>query len=199
MKSTIALSIMVFMWSFKRRTPTSKNIVASSSLSGERKKRSKGLRLFHAEAFVSSVEDAGSGYQSPSLIASGAQAQDVAVSTSITNLVFSFLLLKVLPVIHARTSTKRASLVIALCSALGWLPLIFILLLRPVPVNSQAITQTSGASVLMTTGLYPCFARFESHHPPQKIFCFAPLKDGQLLGTQIGYESASWVVHDHQW
>ena len=122
------------MWSFKHRNTTSKNIVASGSLNDkldhDRKKKRRGLRFFHAEAFTSSVEDAADGYQSPSLIASGAQAQDVAVSTSITNLVLSFLLLKILPGFHARTSTKRASLIVALCSALGWLPLIFVLLLR---------------------------------------------------------------------
>ncbi len=121
------------MWNLKRRSSTSQNIVASGSLNDEldhdRKKKRRGLRFFHAEASTSSVEDAAGGYQSPSLIVSGGQAQDVAVSTAITNLVLSFLLLKILPGFHARTSTKRASLVVGLCSALGWLPLIFVLLL----------------------------------------------------------------------
>lgn len=106
------------------------NIIVSDSFKNEKRGRRRDLRSFHVEAATSSVETAGNAYQSPSLISIGAQAQDVAVSTSVTNLVLSLLLLKVLPFIHARSYTKKTILLVALAGAVGWLPLIFVFMLH---------------------------------------------------------------------
>ena len=90
-------------------------------------KTDRSLKYFHGEAVASSLENAGAAYQSPSLVASGAAAQDVAILSSLSNLLLSVLLIKIPSLLKLLGSQKRVVLILSLVSAITWLPLILAL------------------------------------------------------------------------
>jgi MFS family permease len=89
-------------------------------------KRDQSSAYLHYEGASSSIENAGLAYQSPSLLAAGAGAKEIAWLSTITNLIFALLLVKVPSVIKFGESLKKATVVLAGISALGWLPLIIV-------------------------------------------------------------------------
>ncbi|MCX6010403.1 MAG: MFS transporter [Chloroflexi bacterium] len=93
----------------------------------EKLKKDKSSRYFHAEAAMVGTEDAVGAFQAPSLIASGAGAQEVSVLSALLNLPIAFLYLKVPSIIKRIGSRKRAAVFLAIVDALTWLPLIAVL------------------------------------------------------------------------
>jgi MFS family permease len=89
-------------------------------------KKERSSSYLHCESASSSIENAGIAYQSPSLIAAGAGAKEIAWMNTITNLLFALLLVKVPSFIKFGDSLKRAAVILELISALGWLPLIIV-------------------------------------------------------------------------
>jgi hypothetical protein len=94
-------------------------------------KKDRSLTLLHGEAASSSVENAGLAYQAPSLLAVGGAAKDVALLSTATNLIFALLLVKIPSLIKSGDSLKKATIILALISAVAWLPLILVPLLVP--------------------------------------------------------------------
>ena len=113
------------------------------------------LKLLHGEAASSAVESAGCAYQSPSVIAAGASAQGVALLSTLTNLVLSVLLIKVPSLVEGKQkSLKRTTLMIAVVSAITWLPIIFVMLFMK-NVNPLLLTALWIIGLVPTTLLYP--------------------------------------------
>lgn len=92
-------------------------------------KGDKSLSFFHGEAATSSVENAGNAYQAPSILATGADAQSIALLSAITHIILSFLLVKVPSLAEGRHSLKRTTLIIAIANTMTWLPIFLVLLL----------------------------------------------------------------------
>ena len=95
-------------------------------LKGFLHKKDKSLNYLHGEGATSSVENAGISYQSASLLSAGANAEQVALLSTITNFVFAVLLIKVPSLIKFSDSLKRIVVALSIISALGWLPLILV-------------------------------------------------------------------------
>jgi hypothetical protein len=113
------------------------------------------LKLLHGEAASSAVESAGCAYQSPSVIAAGASAQGVALLSTLTNLVLSVLLIKVPSLVEGKQSSlKRTTLLIAVVSAITWLPIIFVMLFMK-SVSPLLLTALWIIGLVPTTLLYP--------------------------------------------
>ena len=89
-------------------------------------KKDRSSSYLHLEGATSSVENAGIAYQAPSLLAFGAGAKEIALLSTVSNLLFAVLLVKVPSVVKFGDSLKRATLVLGLISVLGWLPLILV-------------------------------------------------------------------------
>ena len=118
-------------------------------------KKDNSLALLHGEAASSSMESAGCAYQSPSVIAAGASAQGVALLSTITNLVLSILLIKVPSLVEGKQSSlKRTTLIIAVVSAITWLPIVFVMLFMK-NVNPLLLTALWITGLVPTTLLYP--------------------------------------------
>jgi MFS family permease len=96
-----------------------------------RNKKDRSLTYLHGEAVSSSVENAGINYQAPSLLSAGGQAKDVAILSTATNLIFALLLVKTPAFLKSEDSLKKATIILALISALAWLPLILVPFLVP--------------------------------------------------------------------
>jgi hypothetical protein len=118
-------------------------------------KKDNSLALLHGEAASSSVETAGCAYQSPSVIAAGASAQGVALLSTLTNLVLSILLIKVPSLVEGKQSSlKRTTLIIAVVSAITWLPIVFVMLFMK-NVSPLLLTALWITGLVPTTLLYP--------------------------------------------
>jgi len=90
-------------------------------------KNDRNLKYFHGEAAASSVENAGTLYQSPSIVATGAADKDVALLSSISNLLLSFVLIKI-PAMLDRSSLKRVVLLFSVLALITWMPLVAVML-----------------------------------------------------------------------
>jgi hypothetical protein len=118
-------------------------------------KKENSLTLLHGEAASSAVESAGCAYQSPSVIAAGASAQGVALLSTLTNLVLSVLLIKVPSLVEGKQSSlKRTTLIMAVVSAITWLPIIFVMLFMK-NVSPLLLTALWIMGLVPTTLLYP--------------------------------------------
>ena len=81
------------------------------------------LLRFHGDAAASAVEDAAVAYQSPSLIAAGADAQQVSILTTLLNLAMAAFCLKAPGLIERAGLTRRGGLVLAFINLIAWVPL----------------------------------------------------------------------------
>ena len=88
--------------------------------------KDRSLPYLHGEGATSSVENAAIAYQSPSLLSIGASAKEVAILSTITNLLFAILLIKIPSLVKSSDSLKRGIIILGIISVLGWLPLILI-------------------------------------------------------------------------
>ena len=91
-------------------------------------KKDNSLALFHAEAAAISAESAGCAYQSPSIIAAGADGSSVALLSTVTNLVLALLLIKVPSLVEGKTPMKRTVVLMAIINTFTWIPIIFVFL-----------------------------------------------------------------------
>jgi MFS family permease len=89
-------------------------------------KKDRSSSYLHGEGASSSIENAGIAYQSPSLLAAGAGAREIAWLSTITNLLFALLLIKAPSIIKSGESLKKVTVILGIVSVLGWLPLIII-------------------------------------------------------------------------
>jgi hypothetical protein len=87
------------------------------------RKQKLNLARFHGDAAVSAVEDAAIGYQSPSIIAAGANAQTVSILATIVNLCLSLVCLKAPTLIEKLGLTKKGAMKLAFTNMLTWIPL----------------------------------------------------------------------------
>ena len=86
------------------------------------------LALFHGEAAAASAETAGCAYQSPSIIATGADGSTVALLSTVTNLVLAMLLIKVPSLVEGKTPMKRTVVMMSIINAFTWIPIIVVFL-----------------------------------------------------------------------
>ena len=86
------------------------------------------LALFHGEAAAASAETAGCAYQSPSIIATGADGSTVALLSTVTNLVLAMLLIKVPSLVEGKTPMKRTVVMMSVINAFTWIPIIMVFL-----------------------------------------------------------------------
>ena len=91
-------------------------------------KKDNSLALFHGEAAAASAESAGCAYQSPSIIATGADGSTVALLSTVTNLVLAMLLIKVPSLVEGKTPMKRTVVMMSFINAFTWIPIIFVFL-----------------------------------------------------------------------
>ncbi len=91
-------------------------------------KKDNSLALFHAEAAAISAESAGCAYQSPSIIAAGADGSSVALLSTVTNLVLALLLIKVPSLVEGKTPMKRTVVLMSIVNMFTWIPIIFVFL-----------------------------------------------------------------------
>jgi len=100
----------------------------------EELEKKKSLKYFHGEVGAEAVGEASNAYAPASLIAAGAGSSTVAMMSTLNNFVAAFLYTKVPTVIQRMGSRKKAVLLLAFLDAIGWLPLIAILLFFK-PIN----------------------------------------------------------------
>ena len=91
-------------------------------------KKDNSLNMFHVEAAAASAETAGCAYQSPSIIATGADGATVALLSTVTNLVLAALLIKVPSLVEGKTPMKRTVVTMAVINAFTWIPIVFVFL-----------------------------------------------------------------------
>jgi MFS family permease len=100
----------------------------------EELEKKKSLKYFHGEVGAEAVGEASNAYAPASLMAAGAGSSTVAMMSTLNNFVAALLYIKVPAVIQKMGSRKKAILLLALLDAIGWLPLIAILLFFK-PIN----------------------------------------------------------------
>jgi MFS family permease len=89
-------------------------------------KKDNSLGLFHGEAAAASAEAAGCAYQSPSIIAAGADGSTVALLSTVTNLVLAMLLIKVPSLVEGKTPMKKTVVMMAVVNTVTWIPIVFV-------------------------------------------------------------------------
>jgi hypothetical protein len=92
-------------------------------------KQGRNLLRFHGEAATASVEDAAVGYQAPSIIAVGANAQAVSILATLVNMCLALISFKAPSIIEKLGVTKRGSIVLGLSNVLTWVPLVIVFFL----------------------------------------------------------------------
>jgi hypothetical protein len=97
-------------------------------LSNIESKKDSSLRYLHGEGAASSIENASISCQSASLLSAGGTARDVAVLSSVTNLFFALVLVKVPSLVRVSDALKRSVVVLSIISSISWLPLLFVTL-----------------------------------------------------------------------
>ncbi len=99
----------------------------------EELEKKKSLKYFHGEVGAEAVGDASNAYAPASMVAAGAGDSTIAMLSTLNNFVAGLLYIKVPTVIQKMGSRKKAILLLGLLDAVGWLPLIAILLFfRPI-------------------------------------------------------------------
>jgi MFS family permease len=105
----------------------------NSVVKNEDLEKRKSLKYFHGEAGTEGVSEAANAYASASMVAAGAGYSVVAMLSTMNNFVAALLYTKVPSVVQKMGSRKKAVVTLALLDAIGWLPLIAILLFfRPI-------------------------------------------------------------------
>ena len=105
----------------------------------ESRKQQRNLTRFHGDAAVSAVEDAAISYQSPSIIAAGANAQTVSILATVVNLCLSLLCLKAPTLIEKLGLTKKGAMKLAFTNMLTWIPLVIAFMLSYLGVTPMWI------------------------------------------------------------
>ncbi|MDD5082350.1 MAG: MFS transporter [Dehalococcoidales bacterium] len=156
--------------------------------SGEVKEKNQEGKIdyFHGEAATSAMESAGIAYQSSSLIASGAEARNVAWFASIINLVLSLLCIKTPSIIERIGTTRKAMIILAFCSLVSWLPLILVPLFLG-SINPLWFVLLWIVSLIPTTLASPLRDNW--------LASLAPTKSaGKYLGARLAISGATYLA-----
>jgi hypothetical protein len=89
----------------------------------------RNLLRFHGDAAASAVEDAAVNYQSPSIIAAGADARSVSIFTMLINLSLSLIYVRAPAFIEKLGLGKRGAVILSFLNLIAWVPLIIAFLL----------------------------------------------------------------------
>jgi hypothetical protein len=81
------------------------------------------LLLFHGDAATTAVDDAAANYQSPSIIAAGADAHSVSILTTLINLSLALVCFKAPGLIEKAGLAKRGAVILAFLNLCAWVPL----------------------------------------------------------------------------
>jgi len=100
-----------------------------AEISHDAGKRNRNFRFFHSEAAAEATGDSASNYSAAFLVAAGAGSSSIALVTALTYAVSALLFVRIPDVIRRVGSTKKVMLGLACLDALGWLPVIALLLL----------------------------------------------------------------------
>jgi hypothetical protein len=95
----------------------------------------RNLLRFHGDAATSAVEDAAINYQSPSIIAAGANAQSVSILTTIINLSLSLICVKAPALIEKLGLTKKGGVTLSFINLIAWVPLVVAFLLSDLGIT----------------------------------------------------------------
>jgi len=137
------------------------------------------LVRFHGEAAACAVEEAAIGYQSPSVIAVGANAQNVSVLATLVNLCLSVICLKAPALIEKIGLTKRGAIILAFVNIMTWVPLVIVFTL------SQFGIAPAWVAVLWLLNIIP--AMLLSF---QKDNWLSNIVPGQIMGRYLGQRLA---------
>lgn len=91
---------------------------------------------FHGDAASTAVEDAAVNYQSPSIIAAGADAHGVSILTTLINLSLALVCFKAPTLIEKAGLAKRGAIILAFLNLLAWVPLTLAFLLSRLGITS---------------------------------------------------------------
>jgi hypothetical protein len=89
----------------------------------------KNLLRFHGDAAASAVEDATVNYQSPSIIATGANAGTVSLAATLVNLALAVICMKAPSLIEKAGLGKRGAIILEFMNFCTWIPLALAFLL----------------------------------------------------------------------
>jgi hypothetical protein len=98
-------------------------------MDNEARKNDDNLLRFHGDAASTAVEDAAANYQSPSIIAAGADAHGVSIFTTMINLSLAMVCLKAPTLIEKAGLARRGAVILAFLNLLAWVPLTLAFLL----------------------------------------------------------------------
>ena len=93
------------------------------------------LKLFHADAAFSAIDDAAVAYQSPSLIAAGSSAQQVSILSTLINLAMAALCLKAPHLIFRAGLAKRGAVILSFLNLCAWVPLAMVFLISGIGIT----------------------------------------------------------------
>lgn len=151
------------------------------------RKQEKNLLRFHGEAAASAVEDAAVGYQAPSVIAVGANAQSVSLLAMLVNLSLSLVSFKAPAIIEKLGVTKRGSVILALSNMLTWMPLAVIFLLSQFNIAPALVAFLWLINIM--PGMLLSFQKdnWLSNMVPQQVM-------GKYLGKRLAVKSGFYLA-----
>jgi hypothetical protein len=95
------------------------------------RKNEHNLWRFHGDAAVSAVDDAAVNYQSPSILAAGANAQSITILATLINLCMALICIKAPAFIERIGKGKRGAMTLAVLNFCAWMPLILMFFFAP--------------------------------------------------------------------
>ncbi|MFA5308662.1 MAG: MFS transporter [Dehalococcoidales bacterium] len=157
----------------------------STNNDNDRKSKNNLLR-FHGDAASSAVEEAAINYQSPSIIAAGANAQSVSILATMVNLCLSLVCIKAPALIERLGQTKRGAVILSFLNLLVWVPLILAFLLSNMGITPVWLAMLWLVNVM--PGILLSFQRdnwMSNIVPPQTL--------GRYLGQRLAIKSAFYL------
>lgn len=153
---------------------------------GDRKANNNLLR-FHGDAAASAVEDAAIGYQSPSIIAVGANAQTVSILATLVNLSLSLICVKAPALIEKIGLTKRGAITLAFTNMITWIPLVLAFLLANLGITPVWI------AILWLANIMP--AMLVSFQKDNWLSNIVPNRTlGKYLGQRLAIKSGVYLA-----
>jgi MFS family permease len=150
------------------------------------RKNERNLWRFHGDAAVSAVDDAAVNYQSPSIIAAGANAQSITILATLVNLGLSLVCIKAPALIERIGKGKRGAVTLAAFNLLAWVPLILMFFLAPTGISPAWIALLWMVNVM--PGMLLTFQRdnwLSSLAPKERL--------GGYLGQRLAIKSAFYL------
>jgi hypothetical protein len=154
---------------------------------GESRKADNNLLRFHGDAGASAVEDAAIGYQSPSIIAAGANAQTVSILATLVNLSLSLICVKAPALIEKIGLTKRGAMTLAFTNMITWIPLVLIFLFSDLGITPVWI------AILWLANIMP--AMLVSFQKDNWLSNIVPDRTlGKYLGQRLAIKSGVYLA-----